>query len=137
MSHISGTATKAQRRDNGVTIVGPTSTLVVNGGGGGGGGGGGLTTDQKIAIGIGVPGTVFTIIGTVVMCRRRRRKANRNAAKSPPRNRSNRRLTAQGSSRGQYGDRGYQMQPVEAQGDQYNDTQAELPGQVWHAELGH
>jgi len=42
-------------------------------GGGSSGSGGGLTTDQKIAIGIGVPSAVGTVIAAIVGWKRYRR----------------------------------------------------------------
>lgn len=77
-----------------ITVDGPTSTVTV----GGGGSGGGLTEDQKIALGVGIPSTIFAFIGAFAVfrcCKKRRGKKNQ---KSSTLSSSSTKTAAQGSS---------------------------------------
>lgn len=137
-------ATVVYRRDDGVTVVGASSTLVVNdGGGGGGGSGGGLTTDQKIAIGVGIPSGIAGIFGTIVAImqyRKHNKKKTERRARELSAKRTNGEgyglATARAGNSRPYMGTEYHMQPVEAPLDGYNGTQAELPGTPRRAELG-
>lgn len=56
------------------TLSNATITLTADvDGTGGGGSGGGLTTDQKIAIGVGVPSAVGTVVAAIVAWKKVRR----------------------------------------------------------------
>jgi len=136
--------TRLRRRDDAVTIVGPTSTLLVSdgggSGGGGGGGGGGLTTDQNIAIAVGVPATVAAIVGTIIAIQQYRKHERRKREMAGPSD-STVRVMSEGSrlSRTRIKTPPHRNHPaalVEAPTTGNNGTQAELPGSHWRAELG-
>jgi len=66
-----GTSTSVQQSPIATSSLNPSTTIGgsgVNSNGGGGSGGGGLSKSDIIALAVGIPATVFTIIGVFIMC---------------------------------------------------------------------